>query len=289
MLNAYLRAEPSIAVLERGRVDALRARIAWKAGALELARQRYLHVEEIGLEHDLPELRVRGLVGKAVLAQQRGSFLEVKQAATAAVKLAEENGFRGLGGLGHQMLMVAAVEASDLTSALRHAWKAYDGAHGDLGAQAERLVDLAQLFCDAGHFGVARTGFAAALRLPLPDRALFPALGGAALAAAHLGHRREVSRFADEITARGQPEYVAYATASAWLDVARALTLVGETSAATRYLVQVERLAESKEFHKLSAAAEQLRRDGAAEVRNITLPKDVARIARDVRHLAKSA
>jgi hypothetical protein len=240
VLSAYLASRDDISDLERGRCSALRARLAWKRGEQELAAEHYERVSEQADRIDSDELAARAAIGRAILARLRGNLPASRQHSATAVQLAEGCGFTRLAGLGHQMLMIAAIKAGETDAALSYAWRAYAGVEGDAEAEGERLVDLGQLFYDSGHPAVAAAAFAAALQRPLPDRILLPALGGAALAAARGHDDLRLKRCAERALRLGRASALPYAAAASWLE-----------GAAT--------LASEHAFHELAYRADRLR------------------------------
>ena len=82
-LSALVDADLRLGVLERGRVIAQMGRVAWKAGALETARDQYRRVEVLGRAARSAELRVRAWTGYSILAQLRGNYPAMRRSACA--------------------------------------------------------------------------------------------------------------------------------------------------------------------------------------------------------------
>lgn len=248
---AYLLSGDGIDPLERGRIAALRARFAWKQGDHVTAFERYRRVRTIARRIGSAELEVRTDVGLAVVARLRGNYPASRRAARRAVVLAERHGLSRLAALGHQSLMIAAVVAGDLNTALQHSWRAYGDVRGDAAEEAAPLVDTAQLFLDAGHVELATAGFAAALERPIPDRIRLPALGGAALAAARHGDTGTVRRMADTVRRALNDDSLPYASVVGRLDIAEALETIGHPEAARPFRFEAETVASARGYHEL--------------------------------------
>jgi hypothetical protein len=258
LVGAYLLSGDEIDALERGRIAALRGRFAWKRGDHATAFERYRRVRAIARRIGSTELEVRAEIGFAVVARQRGNYPASRSAARRAVELGEANGFIRLAALGHQLLMVAAVVAGDLNTALQHSWLAYANVRGDVIDEAAHLVDTAQLFLDAGHADVASAGFSAALERRIPDRIRLPALGGAALAAARQGDERTIERMADDVRRTVNDGLLPYASVVGRLDVAEALESIGHLDAAAPFRHEAEMVASAHRYHELVHRAQRL-------------------------------
>jgi hypothetical protein len=257
VVGAYLLSGDEIDALERGRIAALRARFAWKRGDHVTAFERYRRVRTVARRIGSAELEVRAEVGFALVARQRGNYPAARSAARRAVELGEAHGLARLAAIGHQSLMVAAVLAGDLNTALQHSWLAYAHVRGDVVEEAAHLVDTAQLFLDAGHANVASAGFAAELERRIPDRIRLPALGGAALAAARRRDVPTVRRMADAVRRAVNDGLMPYASVVARLDIAEALETIGELDAAGPFRHEAETVAGAHRYHELVHRAER--------------------------------
>jgi len=208
--------------LERGRVLAQRARVARKANAHEVALGLYKRVAALGRTHASGELRARAAIGFGVLAQVRGNLPLAARHFRTAAREAKRVGTPDVLRIAQHGQLTIAAKRGAFSDALVHGWHAYRDAWGNREAEAEMLLNLAQLAFDVGRADAAFAGFTAALmRRPGPARAL-PALGGAARAAAALGRVELLRFYAQQVDAHGSDEGFAYAIASALLDVALA-------------------------------------------------------------------
>ena len=257
MLGGYVAAGFAANPLDEGRCDALQARLAWKLGQLDEALHRYQVLERAARKHKLPELRVRAWIGFALLARQRGNYPDSRQWAARAAAAADKLGLRALAGIAVHAQLVGAAVAGDFDSALVFGWRGFRESLGDPVREAEMLVTLAQLLLDIGHPQLALRGFVAAIdRGPIP-RFLYPALGGAAIAAARLHLHELVSQYARSLEDIGHPP-LPYLYASAQLDVARAFSIVGSHADADRWSARALATATELGFHEIGHYARDL-------------------------------
>jgi hypothetical protein len=293
--RTYVISGDRLTALERGRFDALRARLAWKRGDHAAAEDLYAAVERgviacraVALER--AELEVRALTGHAVLARLRGNSPDSGALAERAVHVAEAHGLSRLGAVAHHVLMVVAATAGKHDVALHHAWRAFDGVRGDETAEGVQLADVAQLFYLSGQLDVAAAGFDVSLRRPLPARSRLPALGGAALTAARRGERVRVALFAERVRREGEATVLPYATAASWLDVAEACLLVGEEAAGHALLESALEITHAHGYHELAFRAQQLtapvQRIATASAAPARMTRESEEIGRAIRELA---
>ena len=258
-LSALSAILPDAMLLERGRVLAQRARVAYKLGATVAARVYYEEVEALAAAGSLPELKGRALVGFGLLAEFAGDFpgsrslfaqvLGLDGAAADSISIA------------HHGLMIAAAEAGNFDRAIQHAWSAYSGAESN-ALQSDMLVDLAQLLLLVGQPTAALSGFASALARQLSPRLALPALGGVALSAVGargLESARAVVRLAATQTESlvvslggGTSPAMPFHCANALTEVSEALSAVEETAWSTRCAVHASQIAACHRFHRIS-------------------------------------
>jgi hypothetical protein len=157
---------------------------------------------------------------------------------------------------GHQGLLMAALAARDVDTALAHGWSAFEGIPPNASdARAEMLATLGDVGRQAGEYRASLGAALAALELTDTPRIRLPALGTAAAAAAHL---REVGVFrfvlrdaARTIDRSGQP----FENARTLVELAEAAVVLGASDAdqlASRALA----LASVGDFHEVTARAE---------------------------------
>ena len=256
MLDDLARAADDLSTVQRGRVLALRARIAWKMGELDDAADRYHYIESLGAEARSDELKARASLGLAVLAQMRGNYPEVRVHAARAAALAEPLQLHTVSRWAHHGLMAAAARSGDYDQALLDGWKALQLSSGDPVHEAEVLQRLGQFLLETGHVAEARACFAATLDRPAPLRVLFPALGGLADASARLGEEATLEWCTREIWRAHSIGISRYEIAAALLDAAAALHRLGRHEESERFRRAGESVAASRGFHELVFRAE---------------------------------
>ena len=261
VLSMLTRDDVRISLPERGRVFAQLGRVAWKAGALDTAREHYRHAEVAGRKGRLPELRVRAWVGYSIIARLRGNYPEVRKWGARAAHEAERAGLKDLEWLAYHSLMVSSAVAGDLNTALAYGWRAFQGAAGNPAREASALLNVSQYLLECGQPEAALRGFVAAVSRSSIARVTLPALGGLALAAATLGDRGRVLATRDEVERIVATAPTPYQCASALLELSQALALVGEIEAAGATRAHALRIAEAHSFHEIIHRLEALRID----------------------------
>jgi tetratricopeptide (TPR) repeat protein len=258
-LTILADADLRLSIIERGRVLAHLGRVAWKAGALETAREHYRRTEVLGRAARNAELRVRAWVGYSIVARLRGNYPEVRKWATRAVHEADRAGLTALGSLAYHSLMVSAGTAGDFNAALVYGWHAFQDAAGDPEREAEMLLNLSAVLFHTGHADVALRGFDAALTRRPAARLALPALGGLALAAAVLGDAARVGAAwteAERLIATGG---LPYHSADALLELSQALSTIGDSAGAAECRARALDIAQRHAFHELIHRLESLR------------------------------
>ena len=250
-LTILADADLRLSVLERGRVLAQTGRIAWKAGALDAAREQYRSAEVMGRTARIPELRVRAWVGYSIVAQLRGNYPDVRKWGARAAHEAERAGLTVLGSLAYHCLMVSAAVGGDLNAALVYGWRAYEGAIGDTAREAGALLHLSQCLLECGQPDAAVPGFVATLDRQPISRIALPALGGLAVAAAAIGDRALV------LTTKGRIENLIaiapfpYQCAAALLELWQALAAIGDVEGAAACHARARQLAHRHAYHEI--------------------------------------
>jgi hypothetical protein len=286
MLEAWVNADPAVDVIERARVEAVRARLAWKAGDLDAASERYRRVAAVGRREHSEELKVRAFIGQAIVARVSGNYPRVRELGQRAATLAERHNMRRLAAGAYQVLTVGFAVARDFSASLSHGWRSYQHSMGDPTMESEALAIVGQLFLDMGHPTPAAAAFGAVISRAPADRILLPSLGGLALAGARTGSRVVVTRAQEIVTARAQAGATPYNVASTALDLARAW----EELRVPEYAGDARRLALGialeHRFHEIAHHAEELEIT-TAPVR-LPLSGDAAEVADAVLHLVEA-
>jgi tetratricopeptide (TPR) repeat protein len=257
VLSTLLIVLPESEIALRGRIIATQGRLSRQLGQAAAAVRYYEEVERLGAEHELPELTGRAWVGLGILARHRGAFPEARRRCLDVVELAGASS-ESIAVAHHELLIIAA-GAGDYDTAAKHGWEAFRGATTS-AQETEALLNLAQLLLDAGQARAALRGFAAALaRRPLL-RLELPILGGAACAAAaalpSAAARAIVRNFAERVDdlARGlrNGKALPHPVALAMVEVAEALTIIGDDERASRLAEQAGELASAHGYHQLT-------------------------------------
>lgn len=287
VLVAYLAADPSIAPLEVARVDAVRARLAWKWGDLDVASERYRRVAMEARRLRSDELRVRAWIGMAIVARLRGNFPASRAAGKRAVALARRAGLPGLESGAHHLLMVADAVAGEFAAAIDHAWHAYLCARGNATLESAALGNVGQVLLDAGHPAIARMAFRAVIRRRAPARIVLPALGGTAVAAARLGDGELLERTRLEMDACANAGAAPYDVASACLDLARAYASMHDRPRTAELQARAMQLARAHGFYEIEHHADLLMKEMAeAPPVERALPPWIETMAGALRELA---
>lgn len=282
-LDSLLAADRELGPIQRGRIVAKRARVAWKLGMLEEAEARYRDVARLGRREGSAELRARAAIGFVALAQLRGNYPEVRRQARRAVRLAANTGLPSLIRNAHSGMLIAAAVSRSLDEALLHGWEVYRASLGDPVQQAEVLQNLGQALLDAGHADVARAVFSSIVTRQIPPRILLPALGGLALSSGDATHRDGVLWAARQIRSIDERAVPRYALASALVECAIALARIGERRDSDALRSQGLRIARAHGFHEVAYRAEDIDpRVSSEHEPPPTLNKRAAAVAREL-------
>jgi hypothetical protein len=240
-----------------GRLVAWRARMARQQGDLVTAKNWYDEVGALGERRNSNDLRARAELGCAILAQNRGNYVESREYLHRVLALDGIGADLRMGA--HHTLMVAAATAREFSEALVHAWKAYEASATPV-QQTEMLLNVAQLLVDVGRPRTGLRAFSAAMARPsVPPRLTLPILGGAAVAAARCLDRNRapmlVHRFLEQLEGVfrgiGSAAALPYAAASALVEFREALAATGSVAASQRMAARARALAETHRYYEL--------------------------------------
>jgi tetratricopeptide (TPR) repeat protein len=285
ILDALLRARPSASALDRGRILAQRARAAWKMGRSAEAEERYEYLESLGRRAKSGELVARAWIGLTTLAQMRGNYPDMRRHATRAVRLAEREGLQSLVRRGRYALLVVAGVAGRFEEALTHGWKVYQASVGDDVDEGEILQTLGQLLLEAGHANEARASFAAVVSRVLPARVILPALGGLAVASAKSADPGAARWAVGEVLREPSWPVSPYVSASALVECATALAVLGHAAEAARCASAALDISRYHGFHELEFRAESTANVTPVQEAAPPMPRRVARVAREIQCL----
>jgi len=288
ILDSLIDASTDLSAIQRGRVLAKRARVAWKLGEIDAATDRYRQLDILGRRIRSPELRVRANIGYVALAQMRGNYPAMEKFAKTAARLAEEAGLYALARNAYDGLTIAAGARRDVERALLYGWRVYELSLGDPVDEAAILQNIGQALLDAGHLGAARSAFIAVVSRAIPPHVLLPALGGLANASARMGDAESATWAAREVSELGKSLAPRYALAQALVECAAALVIIGETMLAESCRVAGLEMANRYEFHEIVYRGDEIeaRRASAERPTAAMLGKAAARVADKVIRLA---
>lgn len=260
----------------QGLLLAQQGRVARQLGALTTAAELYDSAVRMARAARAPDVAARALIGSGVLASMRGNYPQARDFFRRGLRAADRANDAELQRAGHHGLLVAAFAADDVDTALAHGWAAVRGLSEDASeARAEMLANLGEVGRQAGEHRAALGACLSALELTDLSRIRLPALGTAVLAAARLGEHKLLAFLARDVertVARsGQP----YENARALINVAEAYVGSGAPVAA-RYASSAANLAESGNFHEISARAEHVLARMEAAARTPAAPNDAA-------------
>jgi hypothetical protein len=174
-------------VLDRraeGLVLAQQGRVARQVGALVMAAELYAQSVRAARAARAPDVLARALIGGGVLASMRGNYPEARLLFGDAIAAAARAGADDHVRAGHQGLLMAALAARDVDTALAHGWSAFEGIPTNASdARAEMLATLGDVGRQAGEYRASLGAALAALELTDTPRIRLPALGTAAVAA----------------------------------------------------------------------------------------------------------
>jgi tetratricopeptide (TPR) repeat protein len=244
--------------LDRGGVFLQLGRISRTLGELDGAIDLLHAAGDLGRAEGVRELVVREALGEAVVARSRGNYPRSRALFETALEGASELGLVDVQGMSHQGLMIVAVSAGDLSSALQHGWQAFSAARAQGSRVAEVLGNLADLCAQAGYDEAAIGGFVAALARTTAPRVRLPVLAGLAKSAARVGDRRRLDDTERTITDEANDTFP-FETAGAWLAVASARQMLGDAAASDAAAERAAVIARTHGFFEITHRVEQTR------------------------------
>ena len=242
--------------LERGTILMQLGRIARTSGDLDVARDFFSAVGDLGRATGTRELEVREAAALAVLARTRGNYPAARSLFETALAGATALGVVDVKGLAHQGLMIVEAEAGELDAAMRHGWQALSVAREQGAREAEALGNLAHLCSKAGYHNAALGAFTAALARTVAPRLRLPILAGIATCSARIGNRARVD-WAERAIATESSSAFAFETAGAWLAIARARRALGDADAGDAAAEKAAAIAHAHQFFEITHRLEQ--------------------------------
>ena len=238
--------------LDRGRLLTERARNSRKLGLLDLCQAQNAAVLALANEIDSDELRVRATFDLAALAQTRGNFVAMKRFLQRGIRVAEQGGFGPLAATGYIGLGIHAAKRGQFDEAVSYLWTAYGRSDGRSEAAQEVLVNLGQVFLDAGHPAEAQIVSSLARQAATSVHLTLPALGCLAVASARIGDRKTTNKACAAIRKLDKPGLYPRELAGALLDCSAAMAALGATAQAVALHERAMTLAGEYGFHDLT-------------------------------------
>jgi tetratricopeptide (TPR) repeat protein len=260
LLSGFRAAVVQLSLGEVGRVVVQQGRIARELGAMQTAEDHYRVAERLGLRIREPDLRTRAVLGRGVIAVTRGNYPEARRLFRRGLQIAQKFHLAEHEAAAHNALLMAAVSAKDIDSALTHGWFLYRQTSGLPERQAEVLVNLAEVALLAGHPESALAACLTAVALTTVDRVLLAGYGSAAIAACRLGRRDVLDAMAAEslmVIGRSNQQFD---KAYTLLELAEAYATLGARGEARNYLTRANGIAKPVGFFEILHRAEILAR-----------------------------
>lgn len=249
---------PGLSASLRARMLAQRGRIARQAGDAATALVLYTDAERLARRSGNDDVRFRALMGRGAVASTRGNYPEARMVLGKALRLARRIGNRLHIASAHQGLLMAAVAAGDVDTALCHGWAALEHAGEAVEARAEALGALGGVSLRAGHPQAALRSYETVLQSTRLPRQRLAALGGAVLAAGRLRDERLVARLAESVVQEVDRSPHVYENAFALLELAEAQYEVGHVTAAAQYIGRARDLARANQYYEVMHRADAL-------------------------------
>jgi hypothetical protein len=208
------------------------ARICRTSGAAQAAENFYTYLFGYATRHRLPELRGRALVGRGIIRTLEGDPAAGRR--WFAKARAASGGNPVAIGVSYHAEMVAALAQGDHSQALVSGWKALSTGALESYDEAGVMINLASISLQAGHPVAAMRAVHRALRKSAHPRVRLTAYSKGALAAAQLGQKAMVNKFAARLVATAASANFPVDELESRSELAVAFARVGETAKARR-------------------------------------------------------
>jgi len=208
------------------------ARICRTSGATPAAENFYTYLFSFARRNRLPELRGRALVGLGIIRTLAGDPAAGRRWFVKARAAAGGNPVAI--GVSYHAEMVASLAEGDHSSALVSGWKALGTGALEGYDEAGVMNNLASIALQAGHPLAAMRAVHRALRKTRHPRVRLTAYSKGALAAAHLGRKALVLKFAARLTATAATASFPVDELESRSELAVAFAHIGEMAKARR-------------------------------------------------------
>jgi hypothetical protein len=215
------------------------ARICRESGATPAAENFYTYLYGFATRHRLPHLRARALIGRGVIRTLEGDPAAGRRWFVKARAAAGGNPLAI--GVSYHAEMVAALAEGDHSQALVSGWKALSTGALENYDEAGVMTNLASIALQAGHPLAAMRAVHHALRKSSHPRVRLTAYSKGALAAAQLGRKAMVEKFAARLVTTAASANFPVDELESRSELAVAFAHVGETAKARRLARSVRR------------------------------------------------
>ena len=215
------------------------ARICRTSGASPAAENFYTFLFSFASRHRLPELRGRALIGRGIIRTLEGDPTAGRR--WFAKARAASGGNPVAIGVSHHAEMVAALAEGDHSQALVSGWKALTTGALARHDEAGVLINLASIALQAGHPLAAMRAVHDGLRKSAHPRVRMLAYSKGALAAAQLGRKAMVEKFAARMITTSAAANFPVDELESRSELAVAFAQIGETAKARRLARTVRR------------------------------------------------
>jgi hypothetical protein len=259
---AALRAAAAPALDRRaeGLLLAQQGRVARQLGAMAAAAEFYAQSVRAARAARAPEVAARALIGAGSLATVRGNYPEARRLFHQGLAAAARAGADEYRRAAHHGLMVAALSAGDVEGALAHGWSAFrETAPNAPSTRAESLVNLAAVSLAAAEFRASLGACLAALELTDEARVRLPAIGTAAMSAAHLGELRLYESLLPDFERTCARAGASFETARTLAELAEAAVIVGDSARAMEFSERSASLAAKGSFNEITVRLDTVR------------------------------
>ncbi len=239
------------------------ARILRTAGATQAAENCFTYLYGFATRHRLAELRGRALVGRGILRMIGGDRrAALKWYGRARVASGHHPVVVGVSYHGE---MALALGAGDDSGALIAGYKALATRALPGWDEAGVLINLAGITLRAGEAHTALQLVGRAARRSRQPRMRMGTFAKGALAAAALGRRAIVERFAARLVATAAAVNLPYEELEARSEVAEAFARIGDVAKARRWARAIQRDATREDFVSIVARCERLLESGVPD------------------------
>jgi tetratricopeptide repeat protein len=255
MMGHLTRVASEASPREQGLNLATQGLLARYLGNLDAAEEFYELAHDTGRDADDPEVIVRSLLGRGVIARRRGNYPKARDWFETGLADAVEAELTALACTAHAGLTIVATEMRDYDAGLTHGWAAFVNASTEDG-RVEALINLAELALRVGEPAAAGRAFISVLGRTTIARYRLAAAAGAAVSAGRCGDAARLGALAEFIEREAERASLPYESAYAWYSLSTAFSAVGASDRAERLRQRARVIAQAGKFFELTHATE---------------------------------